>query len=183
MMKADGRPLRIMFEDEARFGRISDPRRCWAPFPFRPLVHAAVVQEFTYAYAAVSPHDGVLDSLILPGVGTDMMNLFVTEVATRHPNEFLIMIMDGAGWHTAKDLSIPENMSILHLPPYSPELNPVEHLWDEIREKDFSNEVFATITALEVHLMQALARMEGNHQRIRSITGWDWIIGAILNAN
>ncbi len=76
MSEANGRPLRIMFHDEVRFGRIDDPRRCWASFPRRPLVHAAVVQEFTYAYAAVSPKDGVLDSLILPSVGTAMRTSF-----------------------------------------------------------------------------------------------------------
>jgi len=183
MTKAHGRSLRIMFEDEARFGRISSPRRCWAPFPIRPLVHAAVVQEFTYAYAAVSPHDGVLDSLILPGVDATIMKLFLDEVSSRHPDEFIVMIMDGAGWHTAKMLRIPDNMHILHLPPYSPELNPVEYLWDYIRENDFLNEVFATITALETHLMHSLAGMEQDHDRIKSITGWKWIINAILNAN
>lgn len=183
MSKAKGRPIRVMFHDEARFGRISDPRRCWAPFPWRPVVHAAVVQEFTYAYAAVSPHDGVLDSLILPAVGTEMMSLFLEEVSVRHPDEFIVMIMDGAGWHTARKLRVPDNMHIRYLPPYSPELNPVEYLWDDIREKHFSNHVFATITALEVHLMHSLAGMEKDHERVRSITGWDWIIDSIVNAN
>lgn len=113
------RSIRIMFQDEARFSRISDPRRCWAPYPARPVVHAAIVQEFTYTYAAVSHVDGVLDSLILPAVNTDMMNLFLEEVAIRHSEDFIVMLMDKAGWHTAKDLHIPENMYILHLPPYS----------------------------------------------------------------
>ena len=112
-------------------------------------MHAAIVQEFTYAYAAVCPSDGELDSLILPEVGTAMMSLFLEEVGARHPDEFIVMIMDGAGWHTAKKLHAPHNMLILYLPPYSPELNPVEYLWDDIREKDFSNRVFADMTALK----------------------------------
>ena len=172
-----------MFHDEARFGRITDPRRCWAPFPHRPLVHAAVVQEFTYAYTAVSPQDGLLDSLILPWVGTGMMNLFLEEVSFRHPDEFIVMLMDQAAWHTAKELRIPENIHILFLPPYSPELNPVEYLWDEIREKDFPNLVFATIESLEIHLMHGLAALERDSIRVQSITGWDWILNAILNAD
>ncbi len=64
------RPLRLMFQDEARFGRISDSRRCWTPYPIRPMVEAAVVREFIYAYAAVSPRDGEMDSLILPEAST-----------------------------------------------------------------------------------------------------------------
>ena len=59
-------PLRLMFQDEARFGRISDTRRCWCPKPMRPMAKAMVTQEYTYAYAAVSPLDGMLDTLILP---------------------------------------------------------------------------------------------------------------------
>jgi hypothetical protein len=57
-----------MFQDEARFGRISDTRRCWCPKPVRPLCHAMVSQEYTYAYGAVSVTNGVLDTLILPYV-------------------------------------------------------------------------------------------------------------------
>jgi len=178
-----GHSLRIMFEDEARFGRINDPRRCWAPYPIRPLVKAAVVQEFTYAFAAVSPHDGILDTLILPEVSTRAMNMFLREVADRHPNDFILMVMDSAGWHKAKALAIPENMHILYLPPYSPELNPVEHLWDHIREKEFPNKVFRTMDMLEDTLMQGLAKMENNPARVKSITGWPWIITVNLNAN
>jgi len=96
---------------------------------------------------------------------------------------FLVMIMDGAGWHTANDLQIPETMYILYLPPYSPELNPIEHLWDDLREKDFWNRVFATIEALEIHLMHSQARLENDHDRVQHLTGWDWIVDAILNAN
>ena len=54
-------PLRVMFQDEARFGRLSGPRRCWAPAPLRPVVSVALVREYTYAYAAVSPQNGALD--------------------------------------------------------------------------------------------------------------------------
>ena len=69
--------LRLMFQDEARFGRISDTRRCWCPKPIRPLCYAMVTQEYTYAYAAVSVADGGLDSLILPHVNGECMQLFL----------------------------------------------------------------------------------------------------------
>ncbi len=70
-----------MFQDEGRFGRISDPRRCWAPTGLRPDVPGQVIREYTYAFAAVSPHDGTLDSLILPEVNTEMMSIFLEEVS------------------------------------------------------------------------------------------------------
>ena len=134
-----GRPLRLMFEDEGRFGRINDPQRCWACLPCRPHVSAQRVREYIYAYAAVSPHDGVLDSLILPTSNADMMSLFLAEVSARHINEEIFMVVDGASWHRANELIVPSNMNLLPLPPYCPELNPVEHIWDEIREKWFPN--------------------------------------------
>ncbi len=96
-----------MFQDEARFGRISDPRRRWVPADIRPVVGCQLVREYTYAYAAVSPHDGIMDSLILPEVNAALMSLFLDEAAQRHREEFVIMVMDGAAWHRAKDLKIP----------------------------------------------------------------------------
>lgn len=76
-------PLRLMFQDEARFGRISHTRYCRCPKPLRPLTQALVTQEYTYAYAAVSPVDGVLDTLILPSVNSVCMQVFLDEVARR----------------------------------------------------------------------------------------------------
>jgi hypothetical protein len=132
-----GRPVRLMFEDEARFGRLSEPRRCWAPKGVRPEIPAQIVREYEYAYAAVSPHDGVLDTLVLPQVNTEAMGLFLAEVAARHAGEFIVMVLDGAGWHRAKRLSVPENMRLVPLPPWSPQLNPAEHLWDDLYQVAF----------------------------------------------
>ena len=122
-----------MFQDEARFGRISDVRRCWAPKPLRPLCQAMLTHEYTYAYAAVDVNTGVLDSLVLPHVNTDCMQVFLDEVAQRHCHEHILLVLDGAGWHRSNTLVVPPNMHLLPLPPYAPELNPVEHLWDELR--------------------------------------------------
>jgi hypothetical protein len=180
---AKGRPLRLMFQDEARFGRLMDPRRCWAPYPIRPMVSCAVVREFTYAYAAVCPWDGVMDSLVLPEASTPCMNLFLEELAGRHPDEHIVLVMDGAGWHKANALRQPDNMSFLFLPPYSPELNPTEHLWDELREKYFHNEAFRTLSAVEDQLVLGLAALENSPALVQSITGWPWLVGINLIAN
>ena len=83
-----------MFQDEGRFGRISDPRRCWVPSGLRPDVPTQVVREYTYAFAAVSPHDGTMDSLILPEVNACMMSIFLEEVATRHPGDLILMLRE-----------------------------------------------------------------------------------------
>jgi transposase len=171
-----------MFEDEARFGRINDPRRCWAPRGLRPVVPRRIVREYTYAFAAVSPHDGVLDSLVLPTVDADAMSLFLAEVAARHADELILMFLDGAGWHTANDLVIPNTIRLEPLPPYSPELNPTEHIWDIIRETSFANLVFESMDAVEDQLVTALASLERDRPRVRQATAFPWIVGSTLNA-
>lgn len=124
-----------------------------------------VTQEYTYAYAAVSPLDGVLDTLILPSVNGACMQIFVDEVASRHAEDNILMVADGAGWHHSQHLKMPSNLRLLFLPAYAPELNPVEHLWDDLREKSFHNRVFDSIESLEAHLEQALADFEKSTKR------------------
>lgn len=168
-----------MFQDEARFGRISEVRRCWCPKPLRPLVSAMVTQQYTYAYAALSPADGHLDTLVLPHVNGECMQHFLDEVAARHPSERIVMIVDGAGWHKNQHLPPPANVQLVFLPPYSPELNPVEHLWDDLREKHFHNRVFDSLDALEDQLVDALLAYENDPARVHSLSAWDWIINAL----
>ena len=168
-----------MFQDEARFGRINDVRRCWAPKPIRPLCQAMLTHEYTYAYAAVDVQRGVLDTLVLPHVNTNCMQVFLDEVAQRHRGEHIVMVLDGAGWHRSVALQVPANMHLLSLPPYAPELNPVEQLWDELREKYFHNRVFDSLDALEDHLVAALHATEEATAKVRSIVAWPWIIDAL----
>jgi transposase len=172
-----------MFQDEARFGRISDARYCWCKKPHRPMVKRMVTQQYVYAYGAVSPHDGKLDSLILPYVNTTCMEIFLEEIAGRYPHDNIIMVLDGAGWHKSGKLKLPDNLRLLFLPPYSPELNPHENIWHEIREKYFHNRVFSSLQNLSIHLEKALCAFEAQPDQVKSITGWDWIINAVSNAN
>jgi transposase-like protein len=172
-----------MFEDEARFGRISDTRRCGAPAGVRPEVSTQVVREYEYAFAAVSPHDGTLDTLVLPSVNAEAMSVFLAEVSQRHAHEFILMVLDGAGWQRAKRLPVPSNMRLMPLPPWSPQWNPVEHLWDEVREKWFANRVFASMSAVEEQLITALKALEQNLPQVASLTGFEWITTIPLNAH
>jgi transposase len=101
-----------------------------------------LTHEYTYAFGAVDVCTGQLDCLILPHVNTECMQLFLNEVAVRHPDEHIVMVIDGAGWHRSEALKAPANIYLLKLPPYAPELNPIEHVWDELREK-FSTTAFS----------------------------------------
>ena len=168
-----------MFQDEARFGRIAESRRCWCPKPVRPVCPTMVCQEYIYAYGAVSIGDGQWDSLILPKANTVCMQIFLDEMASRYPDDRIVMVVDGASWHRAGTLREPKNMRLLSLPPYSPELNPVENVWEELREKHFHNRVFADLDALEMQLFYGLKYLEDHPERTKAISGWLWIINAI----
>ncbi len=171
-----------MFQDEGRFGCISQTYRCWAPLGIRPRTGKRFIRQYCYVYAAISPHDGLLDSLVLPGVDADIMSIFLAEVARRHSDELILMLLDGAGWHRAYDLVVPDNIWLVPLPPYSPELNPVEHLWDELSEKWFGNCVFDCLTAVEDCLVEALVTLANDRQRLKSMTAFPWIVNISLNA-
>ncbi len=175
--------MRLMFQDEGRFGLLGTPRRCWAPRKTRPIVGARLERKYLYAFSAVSPHDGVMDSLVLPWVNAETMSLFLAEVAQRHAEEFIVMVMDQAGWHLAGQLAVPARMRLIYLPPYSPELNPAEHLWESIRENCFANHVFADLDAVERALTTGLVALESNHERTRAMTGFGWIASISLNAS
>jgi len=149
----------------------------------RPVVGARLERKYLYAFSAVSPHDGVMDSLVLPWVSAETMSIFLAEVAQRHADEFVLMVMDQAGWHLAANLVIPDNMRLVFLPPYSPELNPAEHLWEALREDCFANHVFKDLDAVEQTLSDGLLQLESCPDRVQSMTGFDWIVSISLNAN
>ena len=172
-----------MFEHEARFGRMSDPCRCWAPKGVRPTVSVQIVREYEYAYAAVSPQDGVLDTLVLPTANTEALSVFLAEVARRHADEFIVMVLDGAGWHRAKRLQVPAPIRLVSWPPWSPQLNPAEPIWDEVREKYFANCRFVSLDELEEQLVAGLTILEADAQRTASLTSFDWITCVPLKAN
>jgi transposase len=168
------KPLRIMFKDEARFGRMNEVKSCWSPKGRRPEVIKQMVREYTYAYGAVSPSDGRADFLILPGMTGDLMGIFLKEIGQRYPEEYIVMFMDGAACH--KSTETPENIKIEYLPPYCPQLNPVENIWDEIKEKNFTNKAFDSMDAVEDQLEAACRKLEENNTKVMSITSLPWII-------
>ena len=172
-----------MFQDEARFGRMVRIRRCWAPAPARPVVCNGYERQFVYVYGAVSPVEGQHDWMITDKMNTTTMSKFLAHVSKKHRSEFMVMVVDGASSHVCKDLVVPENIRLLRLPPYAPELNPQEHVWDELREKEFTNRVFSDISSVVKQLNDGLPRLSTNRQAMRSLTGWPWILSLNLNTH
>lgn len=167
--------MRVLFQDEGRFGRISDQRRCWAPLPARPLVGHQVIREYIYSVTAVSPFEGRIFSLVLPWVDAEGMSVFLKQMAQEFEGEFCVIILDGAGWHRANELRIPKTIKLIPLPPYSPELNPVEHVWAWLRDNVFGNAVFDTLDEVMDTLSMGLKKLYLTPSLVKSLTCFDWL--------
>ena len=112
-----------------------------------------------------------------------IMSQFLAQVSVKHRREFIVMVVDGASSHVGKDLIVPKNIRLLRLPPYAPELNPQEHVWDELREKEFPNRVFDSMGRVREQLEAGLPRLAADRKTLRSLTAWPWILSLNLNAH
>ena len=164
-----------MFADEARFGRMNRLRPCWAPIGTRPEVAAQLIREYIYLYGAVSPKDGTCVYLIMPTSNTACFQAFLHMLARRFARQDILLVLDGAPNHRCGDLAVPNNITLLYLPPYSPELNPKENLWDELREKIFKNYALKSMDDVYATLDEAAFHNERNPTVVRSITSFPYI--------
>lgn len=165
----------LMFEDEAGFGRINKPKRCWCIKGIRPVVPCHRIREYVYSYGAVCPNDGEFFSLVLPYSNTECMNVFLRELSNEYADKNILLVADNATWHKSKKLDIPKNIELFALLPYTPELNPIEMIWDELREKFFRNELFQTLNNVVDRLCEGLLHISNDKNKVKSITGWGWL--------
>lgn len=163
-------PIRLYFQDEGRFGRINTVQKCWCKRGVVPTVTQQQIREYTYVFSAVCPETGNLCSLIMPYADTETMNIFLQTLAEQQPNERIILCMDKAGWHTTKQLVVPNNIILWFLPAYSPELNPVELIWRELRAKYFNNKTFDSQEELDKHLELALIDFSKDKNALQKLT-------------
>jgi len=144
-----GGSVRTFFMDEARLGQQGTLTRKWAPTGSRPTAVKQTKYEWIYLYAAVEPASGESVALLAPNANTGTFNVFLRMLSKElKPKEHAVLILDGAGWHKSKKLAMPENITCLLLPPYSPELNPVENLWHYLRSHHLSNRAYSDYEAL-----------------------------------
>ena len=169
-----GRNVRVMFQDEAGFGRINKPKSCWCRKGRRPSVPCHHIREYYYAYGAVEPKNGESFFLVLPYCNTDCMNVFLSELARAYPQDQILLVCDGAMWHKANTLVIPAQITLIFIPPYTPEMNPIEQIWKEIRKRGFRNEVFKTLEKVIDRLCDVINNLPASV--IQSITGRQWIL-------
>ena len=166
-----------MFQDETGFGRINKPKYCWCNKEIRPSVPCHHIREYRYVYGAVEPITGESCFLVMPYCNTDCMNLFLKELSNTFPRDKIILVCDGAAWHKSGLLKIPENIELIFIPPYTPEMNPIEQIWKEIRKIGFKNEVFKTLQKVVDRLCDTICSL--SKETIKSITVRDWIVSIV----
>jgi hypothetical protein len=138
------------FEDEARFGQQGTLTRVWAPRGPRPRAVRQTQYDYLWVLTAVCPGTGAAEGLISPSLNAGVVNVFLAQLsASLAPDVHAVLFWDGAGFHTAKALDVPHNISLERLPPRSPELMPVENLWHYEREHFWANTKYADYAALE----------------------------------
>lgn len=156
------KPARVLFFDESRFGTHSKIGCGWFECGTRPQVPLKIGYKNFYLYSGVDIKDGSNFSLILPKVDTEHMNVFLSELSKEYSSDKIAVIMDRAGWHKSKALKVPENIAILYLPPYCPELNPVERLWLYIKNNILANKLYDTLEDLELVLCEFMSGLQND---------------------
>ena len=168
--------LRVYFEDEARFGTQGTITRVWAPRGSRPRAVRQNGREWLYVLMAVCVGTGAASALIMPELNTGVLNLFLEQFSKELPaGVHAVLIWDGAGYHTSGDLVVPSNVSLIQLPPYSPELNPVENLWHYLRAHHWSNQEYEGYEGLKQKAVHTLCSVCKDAENLKSICNADYV--------
>lgn len=172
---AKGKPLEIWFQDEARVGQQGTLARLWARKGTRPRAPKDCRYAWAYLFGAVCPARATGAALVMPYANTETMTLHLVEIArTVAPGAHALLILDGAGWHGARHLVVPPNITLMALPPYSPELNPVENVWQFLRQNRLANRVFDNYDTIVDACCEAWNDLLAAPERVASITSRDW---------
>lgn len=158
--------------DEARFGTHSKLGHGWFPTGKRTRINVRLSFKNFYIYGAVEPKTGETFNLILPKVNTEMMNLFLQELSSHYTDQDITLVMDGAGWHKSKKLDLPTNITIVYLPPYCPELNPVERFWLYVKGNIIRNKCYDSLDSLEEAACTFIGAIANN--TVAQICAFDW---------
>lgn len=135
-----------------------------------------IIREFSYSFCSVCPQTGENYSMILPECNTGVMELYLKKLGRHFQRYRVVLCLDNAAWHVSEKLHWPGNLAPLFLPPYSPELNPVELVWKYIRQHHFNNHTFNSHEQVDEQLANALLDLHKHKQTVKSLTGFPWII-------
>jgi hypothetical protein len=173
-----GTDVEIWWQDEARVGQKNKITRRWAKRGTRPGAPSDQRTKSVYIFGAICPARGVGAGLVLPRCNTQAMQWHLEEISSQvAPGAHAVLILDQAGWHTTNKLTVPENMTLLPLPPRSPELNPVENIRQFMRDNWLSNRVFQSYDQIVALCCEAWNRLINQPWTITSIGHRKWANG------
>lgn len=147
--------INLYFQDESRFGLFTRNGKALTAKGVKPICPFHQIFKTTYLFGAFSPINGDRFLLELPLCNAEMFQIFLNELSEQNPDEFKIMVLDNGAFHKAAALKIPENIALVFLPPYSPELNPAEKMWASLKRK-FSNKLHNTLEDVSVFISEAI---------------------------
>jgi len=160
-------------QDETRLGlHESMTRRCLTAFGVKPLQPVLPRYEYFWLYGAVEPLTGEALFLEMPALDAACFQAYLDELSLAYPDTLNLLVIDGAPAHVAKRLQVPENVLLVRLPPYSPELNPIERLWQDLR-KWLSSALPADLAALKERVATILRNY--SNETLASITGYEYL--------
>jgi hypothetical protein len=168
-------PVEVWFHDEMRLGQKNPRTRRWARRGTRPRTLTDLRTKSAYLFGAICPNRGTGAAIVMPSANTQAMQYHLDEIArSLAPKAHAVVVLDQAGWHTTGKLRVPENLSLLPLPPKSPELNPVENIWQFLRQNKLSNRIFGDYEAILTAACDAWNSLLADPARITSIATRQW---------
>ncbi len=169
-------PVEIWFQDEARVGQKGSLSYVWGPVGSRPPMVRDNRHDSAYIFGAICPARGIGAAIIMPTANTECMNRHLAEISIRvAPGSIAALICDGAAWHTrTREIKLPDNIVLLPLPPYAPELNPMENVWGYLRGNKLSTGVWNTYEEILDACVDAWNWFVNDLARIRSIGTREW---------
>lgn len=165
----------LFFQDEMRYGLISNYRRSWSPVGVRTIIDNQQMFLNRYLFSAVAPMTG--DSFHLMGFEENTsiaVSIFFDELEKHYPNKHIVMVYDNAPSHRPKIVRERERITCIFLPPYSPELNPAERFFEEVR-KTTANQIFETLDDQEQVIEKAVKALSSDEEKMKRLTGYEWI--------
>ncbi len=169
------KPYELYFADEMRYGLISNFRRSWSKVGERTIIDSQKSFENRYLFPAVSPLSGESFHLSrIEGFDTEAAHIFLLELKKKHPDETVVLVWDNAPCHRPLIHREIPGLIVLFLPPYSPELNPTERFFGELR-KATANTIFKTIEEQEAAIEQKLNTLTDDIEGMKQLLGYEWI--------
>lgn len=166
----------VWFQDEARFGQQNTTTRVWATKGSRPRAIKQQQFEYAYLFGAVCPSNGNTEALIAPCSNSEIMKEHLSLISQATPSgRHAVVIMDGAGWHQLALANEFENLTIIKLPPYSPELNPIEQVWQWMRQNELANRCFDGYEDIVNQCSKAWNNFRKQRSRVMRMCNRDWI--------